>query len=93
MAETVNELTIANLQISAATISIYACWILQFSERIQPLNLAVTCNDFPLSKESAEAFESLKETLLNCCLSHIRDDVPFQVESDALEHSVAATLS
>ena len=71
----------------------YARWIPQFSERIRPLNLAITCNDFPLSKESAEAFESLKETLFNCCLSYIRDDVPFQVDCDASEHSVAATLS
>ena len=71
----------------------YARWIPQFSERNRPLNLAITCNNFPLSKESAEAFESLKETLLNCCLSYIRDDVPFQVDCDASEHSVAATLS
>ena len=28
----------------------YARWIPQFSERIWPLNLAITCNDFPLSK-------------------------------------------
>ena len=71
----------------------YARWIPQFSERIWPLNLGITGNDFPLSKQSAEAFESLKETLLNCCLSYIRDDVPFQVDCDASEHSVAATLS
>ena len=71
----------------------YARWNPQFSERIRPLNLAITCNDFPLSKESAEAFESLKETFLNCCLSYIRDDVFFQVDCDASEHSVAATLS
>ena len=71
----------------------YARWIPQFSERIRPLNLAITCNNFPLSKEFAEAFESLKETLLNCCLSYIRDDVPFQVDCNASEHSVAATLS
>ena len=71
----------------------YARWIPQFSERIWPLNLGITGNDFPLSKQSAEAFEPLKETLLNCCLSYIRDDVPFQVDCDASEHSVAATLS
>ena len=70
----------------------YAGWIPQFSERIRPLNSAISCNDFPLSKESAEAFESLKETLLNCCLSYIRDDTPFQVDCDASEHSLAATL-
>ena len=50
-------------------------------------------NDFPLSKEFAEAFESLKETFLSCCLSYIRDDVPFQVDCDASEHSMVATLS
>ena len=71
----------------------YARWIPQFSERIRPLNLAISCNDFPLSKESAEAFESLNKTLLNCCLSYIREFVPFQVDCDAYEHSVAATLS
>ena len=58
----------------------YARWISQFSERIRPFNLAITCNNFPLSKESTEAFESLKDTLLNCCLSYIRDDLPFQVD-------------
>ena len=71
----------------------YTRWIPQFSGRIRPRNLAITCNDFPLSKESAEAFESLKETFLNCSWSYIRDDVPFQVDCDASEHSVAVTLS
>ena len=71
----------------------YARWIPQFSERNWPLNLAITCNDLPLSKESAEAFESLKETLLNCRLSYIGDDGPFQVDCDVSEHSMAATLS
>ena len=63
----------------------------RFSRGSKRVNLAITYNDFPLSKESAKTFESLKETLLNCCLSYIRDDVPFQVDCDASEHSVAAT--
>ena len=71
----------------------YASWIPQFSKRVRPLDLAITCNNFPLSKKSAEAFASLKETLLDCCLSYIRDNAPFQIDCDASEHSVAATLS
>ena len=100
--EKLKPLTLMNLQLPTCKsapqrlvgmFAYYARRISYFSERIRPLNLAITCNDFPLSKESAEAFESLKETLLNCCLSYIRDDVHFQVDCDASEHSVAATLS
>ena len=81
------------LQRSVGTFAYYARWIPQFSKRILHFNLAITCNDFPLSREFAEAFESLKEALLNCCLPYVRVDVPFQVDCDASEHSVAATLS
>ena len=71
----------------------YARWIPQFSERVRPLNLAVKSNEFSLSEAAAQTFNFLKKTLLQCCLSYIRVDIPFQVDCDASEHTIAATLS
>ena len=83
----------SNLQRVVGMFAYYARWIPQFSERIRPLNLAVKSNNFPLSETAARTFDSLKKTLLQCCLSYIRDDIPFQVDCDASEHTIAATLS
>ena len=71
----------------------YAHWIPQFLERIQLLNLAVKSNKFPLSETAVQTFDSLKKILLQCCLSYIRDDISFQVDCDASEHTIAAMLS
>ena len=71
----------------------YARWIPQFSESIRPLNFVVKSNEFALSETAAQTFDCLKKTLLQCCLSYIRDDIPFQVDCNASEHTIAATLS
>ena len=83
----------SNLQRVVGMFAYYARWIPQFSERIRSLNLAVKSNNFPLSETAARTFDSLKKTLLQCCLSYISDDIPFQVDCDASEHTIAATLS
>ena len=83
----------SNLQRVVGMFAYYARWIPQFSERIRPLNLAVKSNEFPLSEAAAQTLDSLKRTLLQCYLSYICDDIPFQVDCDASEHTIAATLS
>ena len=83
----------SDLQRVVGMFAYYARWIPQFSERIRSLNLAVSSNEFPLPEAAANAFDSLKKTLLQCCLSYIRDDIPFQVDCDASEYAIAATLS
>ena len=83
----------SNLQKVIGISAYYARWIPQFSERIRPFNLAVKSNEFTLSETAAQTFDSLKKTLLQCCLSYIRDDIPFQVDCDPSEHTIAATLS
>ena len=83
----------SELQRVVGMFAYYARWIPQFSERIRPLNLAVKLNKFPLSEDAVQTFDSLKKTLLQCCLSYIRDDIPFQVDCDASEHTIAAVLS
>ena len=82
----------SNLRRVVGMFAYYARWIPQFSKRIRPLNLAVKSNEFSLSETAAQTFDSLKKTLLQCCLSCIRDDIPFQVDCDASEHTIAATL-
>ena len=65
--------------------SCYSQWIRCFSERIQPLA-------FPISEEAKTAFETLKRAIEESVVCAIVECVPFEVETDASEFAIAATL-
>ena len=52
-----------------------------------------SCKSSPLSQEAVEAFESLKLLIEKTVVTAIDEHVPFEVETDALEVAIAATLN
>ena len=70
--------------------SYYSQWIPRFSEIIHPL---VTCNDFPLTTELIDSFNHVKSLIEDSVVTTIQKDIPLVVETDASEHSVAASLN
>ena len=70
--------------------SYYSQWIPTFSDRIKPIT---SCKSFPLSQQAVEAFESLKKTIEGAVITAIDESTPFEVETDASEVALAATLN
>ena len=68
----------------------YAKWIKDFSKKARPLQ---STSKFPLGNESLEALKTLKSDLIHASLGVIRDDIPFEVETDASDYAIAAILS
>ena len=68
----------------------YARWIENFSKKAAPLMNCKTC---PLTDEGFKSFIQLKKDLANASLGTIRDDLPFEVETDASDHAIAGILS
>ena len=80
----------ASLRRVAGMFAYYSQWISDFSKKIIPLTSA---REFPLSSEAVKAFISLKKDVADSVLQSISEDVPFVVETDASDHSIAATLN
>ena len=70
--------------------SYYSKWIPDFSEKVRPLAKTTT---FPISQEALNAIEQMKKDIKNAMVCCIDETIPFQVECDASEHSLAATLN
>ena len=68
----------------------YAKWIKKFSEVAKPL---YEVTQFPLQKEELAAFYKLKTLLKGASLGSIDESIPFVVECDASDDSIAATLN
>ena len=68
----------------------YAKWIKNFSDKAKPL---FDVEKFPLNKTALSSFQILKDDLGEASLCSIREDVPFDVETDASNHCIAAILS
>ena len=68
----------------------YSKWIRNFSEKIHPLN---NNKKFPLPQDVLESFKSLKNDIKNASMATISPDIPFTVETDSSEHTIAATLN
>ena len=62
-------------------------WVLRQNE---PINSSKT---FPLSTEAVAAFESLKKSIEESVVTAIDENLPFEVETDASEVALAATLN
>ena len=70
--------------------SYYSQWIQSFSSLIRPL---VQVNSFPVPAAARQAFEKLKAEIEEAVLHHIDEEKPFVIESDASQHTIAATLN
>ncbi len=68
----------------------YSQWIQGYSEKIRPLT---TTSTFPMSQDAQTVFESLKTDIANSVVSAINEDIPFEVETDASDYAIAATLN
>ena len=68
----------------------YSKWIPSFSEKIHSL---VSCKTFPMPVLCKNDFKNLKTEIAQSAVSSIEEGIPFIVETDASEHSIAATLS
>ena len=70
--------------------SYYSQWIIKFSDKIAPL---AHCTSFPLSSAAQETFEVLKKEIANSVVNSIDETLPYIVETDASDISIAATLN
>ena len=68
----------------------YAKWIPNFSRKAEHL---IKAKCIPLSTDALDAFQNLKSELMKASLGSIKDDIPFEVECDASDHTIAAILS
>ena len=70
--------------------SYYSKWIPYFSDKIKPL----TQNKiFPMSEAATNSFSKLKSIIEQAVVTAIDENIPFQVETDASEVALAATLT
>ena len=68
----------------------YSRWISNFSENLHPQTKVTR---YPLTKEQTEAFKFLKQELGKSSLLAIDSSLPFEIETDAVEHAIAASLT
>ena len=67
--------------------SYYARWIENFSEKAAPL---LICETLSLEGDALKSFTQLKTDLGRTSLGAIKDQLPFEVETDASEYAIAA---
>ena len=70
--------------------SCYSQWIKNFSEKIRPL---ISANQFLLNEDALNAFELLTSDVEQSVVGAIDETLPFEIESNASEFSLAATLN
>ena len=68
----------------------YTKWISKFLEKIHPL---IQNNEFPLSPSVLQSFNLLKKDIENSLMTAIDESIPFEVETDASDVAIAATLN
>ena len=79
-----------SLQRTIGLFAYYSKWLHQFSDKIKPLSEA-KC--FPLNDEARKAFEELKKELADVALQNIDESKEFDVECDASDVAISATLN
>ena len=68
----------------------YSKWIKCFSDKVRPLREVTS---FPLPPRAMDAFESLKQEIEKSVVTAIDESLPFEVETDASDFAIAATLN
>ena len=68
----------------------YSHWIPKFSEKIRPL---ITNDTFPIPENVNICFEEMKKEIANSIVYRIDYSIPFEVETDASDHTIAASLN
>ena len=68
----------------------YSRWISNFSEKLHPLTKVT---HYPLTKEQIEASLCRKQEIAKSSLVAIDSSLPLEIETDALEHAIAASLT
>lgn len=81
------------LQRALGMFSYYAKWIDKFSEKVRPLVQSNLSSSFPLPAEASACFEKLRKNLAAASLTCVNEALPFVVECDASQHTLAATLN
>lgn len=79
-----------SLRRAIGMLSHYCKWIPKFSQKIAVL---ANTKAFPLSNEAVRCFEDLKKDIARSSLTAVDDNEQFVVETDASDHTVAASLS
>ena len=78
------------LQRTVGFFSYYSKFIRNYSEKIRPL---LQCLTFPLHRQATDAFKLLKNDIANAVVKSIDETIPFVVETDASDFSLAAALN
>ena len=70
--------------------SYYAQWVPTFADKARPL---LRSTQFPLTAEACAAFNRIKHDIARATMHAVDESIPFQVESDASDFALAATLN
>ena len=70
--------------------SYYSQWIPRFLDPIKPI---ASFKSFPLPPPAVESFQSLKKTIEDAVVTAIDETILFEVETDASEVTLTATLN
>ncbi|XP_072324752.1 uncharacterized protein [Scyliorhinus torazame] len=68
----------------------YAQWVPEYADKARPL---LRSPSFPLPPEACQAFHLLKTTIARAAMHAVDESAPFQVESDASDFALGATLN
>ena len=60
------------------------------SDNVRPLN---EVQSFPLPQDAVDAFERLKQDLVDACLVSVDESTPSAVETDSSDFALSATLN
>ena len=82
-----NTTCIKALQRCIGLFAYYSKWLSNYWSKIRPL---INCSSFPLSPEASAAFSQLKNDMAKSVVKVIDTELPFQVETDASDHTIAA---
>ena len=82
--------TMKELKRVVGLLAYYARWIQNFSKKAAPL---LNCKVCPVTNKALKAFNLFKFDLCQASLGAIRDNLPFEVETDASDHAIATILS
>jgi len=70
--------------------SYYAQWVPNYADKARPL---IKSASFPLTAEARLAFDRIKADIAKATMHAVDESIPFQVESDASDFALAATLN